>query len=195
MNMTMFIAATSFHEFSEIEYDRLRTDNRALSCIRNWDRNASIARIMFLTFHLNARKIIAHVSKMTEETKVITAIQKDLHRLIQAEFPHKFIKEVRRESIASSSIIFGDAKSNNRRIVNEVRVWFVKTPRKTLDNDPRVCLEGSILYVSFEEYFGETYVHVMKLIVDEMIAEVIAGNWKMTNNPMTIERSTNNWNN
>ena len=70
LKMTVFIAQTSFHKFSQLELDRLRSSDCALSCIRDWDRNASIARILFLAFFLQARKIISHVSRNTEDSHI-----------------------------------------------------------------------------------------------------------------------------
>ena len=190
LKMSMLIAASSFHNFGENELDRLRTDNRALSCIRNWDRNASIASIIFLTFHLNVRKIIAHVSKMNDDSKIIAKMQADLNHLVQAEFPHKLIREVRRKGFGNIIIRIGDVRVNRKYIVNEVRVLFVKTPRESIDTAPRICVEGSILYVSFEEHVGEALkFNNLTPMLESVIEKVSGGNFILDINPTILEIS------
>ena len=100
LNISVYIFSTSFHNIQAWELESLLSDDSALSCIQTWDRNASIARILFLTFRLNARIIVSHLTENKEESQVIATMQNDLQRIIQTEFPCNMIKEVRREIIA-----------------------------------------------------------------------------------------------
>ena len=187
LNISVYVYKTSFHKFSPLELDSLRSNDRAVSCIRNWDRYASIARILFLTFFLNARKIISHLTEDYEDSTKIASIQTDIGRILHTEFPRKMIKEVRREKIATSSITFIDAMSRHKRIVNEVRLWYVKSPRKTIDRDPNVYVDGYILYFSVEEQIGEWSSDSVNSILEALIEMIIEGNWNMTSNPMSLD--------
>ena len=101
LKVSVFIGQASLPNFSPFELDHLRSNDRALSCIRDWDRDASIARILFFTFFLQARKIISFVAKLNDELTMLTRMQTDLERLLQAEFPYRMIKDVKRETTVS----------------------------------------------------------------------------------------------
>ena len=187
LNNTVFIAMTSVHKFSKSDLDTLRTDDHALSFIREWDRNSSIAEILFLNFFLNARKIISHLTKTTKESIWIATLQTDLERIVQAEFPYKMIKEVRREKIANCKIIVGDAKNNQIHIINELRLWFVKQPKETIDSSMRIYLEDSILHLYVEEHAGEKFGDNLDSILKSLITEISEGNLNLEENPANLE--------
>ena len=180
------IRQTSFHKFQACELESLLSDDRAISCIRNWDRNASIARILLLTFRLNARKIISYLTKNAGESQIVSTMQTNLWRIIQTEFPCNMIEEVRREKIAPSLITFIDAMEKHKRIVGEVRIWFVKSPRRTIDKEPNVYVDESILYFSVEEQIGEWSCDSVNSTVEALIKKITEGNWSMTSNPMSL---------
>ena len=60
----------------------------------------------------------------------------------------------------------------HKRIVNEVRVWFVKSPLKTIDRDPVVYIGGSVFYFSVEEQIGEWSGDSVNSIVEVLIEKI-----------------------
>ena len=59
----------------------LRSDEHALDCIRKWDRRVTVPQILFRTFLLHARKLIAHLTGDQEQSECITRMQMQLERL------------------------------------------------------------------------------------------------------------------
>ena len=184
---SVFIAMASGHKFSQSDLDLLRTDDCALSFVGKWDRNSSLFKILYLNYFLNARKIIAHLAKMTEESKRITTMQADLENLVQAEFPYKIMKEMRRVKITSSTIIVGNAKKNQKYVVKELYLWFVKQPGVTIEKNIGLYLEDSILHLSVEESTGTKYGDNLNILIRHLLSDIYNGNLNLGENPSNLE--------
>ena len=183
---SVFIAMASAHKFSQSDLDLLRTDDCALSFVGKWDRNSSLFKILYLNYFLNARKIIAHLAKMTEESKRITTMQANLESLVQAEFPHKLMTEMRRIKI-SGTIIVGNAKKNQKYVVKELYLWFVKQPGVTIEKNIVLYLEESILHLSVEESTGTKYGDNLNILLRHLHSDIYNGKVNLEENPANLE--------
>ena len=180
------------------EFDALRSDGLAFECIRDWDRNTSSLKILYLTFILHARKLIAHVSNTLDGAKTIAAMQADLERIIQTELPLNLITEVGREVNNTHTFKFSEDHTAYQESIDAVHLIFVKDSRKLVNSkwnanlqrlmEDQVSLfyENHIVYVSVAESFGKSFTDGWKSLLDEIMQIITEDDVTIEENPMNF---------
>ena len=188
MNIAAQIASCSWNWINVLEFEELRSDDRALTCISSdWDRNASIPKILYLTYFLNARKLISHLSNNTEESKVVTLMQMELERIIKAEFPFKMTKELSRIKVIDGALNYDKDGHKCRRVFDEVRLLSVKKPRSMIIFLISVFLDDRMLYILIQEPYFEKYSSNWDGLLIKILNDIIKDSFVMSENPMGMK--------
>lgn len=175
-------------EFDIRYYHReaLRSDEHALDCIRKWDRIFTIPKILYLTFLLHARKLIAHLTGDQVQSKIIANMQMQLERLIDTEFPKSMrMMEVKREAVNGTLIYNVDVKTEHSRVVNEVRLFVIE---QYLYDDDKIrhvlYLENDVVYISTHKDPYEKKPEILQTLFEKVMKDLLDGNLIMRQNPM-----------
>ena len=184
LGIATLVSKRDWSAVSEDEKKDLRSDDRALKCIRDWDRHSTGLKILYLKFILHARQLIAHISNNTEESKTVASLQTDLERIIQTEFPLNIMKEVVREN-GQFSINFTVSKMVYNGFVDEVQLLSVKG-RRNYGNMGSLFLDNFKLYVSVEESYGNNYCGGWGCLLKGIIQLLSKKETVIRENPMLI---------
>ena len=197
LDIAVQISKCSWTVVSEEEKSALRSNDRAIECIRVWDRNSTSLKILYLTFILHARQLIAHLSNNTEESMVVTSLQKDLERIVQTEFPLNIMKEVGWENVPRV-LYFSNDEKVYQRSVSEVHLLFAKDGPKYVRNARNLIFKKAVkdvgnlfverdkLYVSVGESVGNDYPGGWERFLDDTMRDVSKKDFVMSENPTTF---------
>ena len=163
---------------SQRELSFLRSGESALACVRI----ATIPKILFLTFFLQARQLIAYLTKDTEEAKNVARLQLELKKKVSTEFPCRMIMEIIRANVIGS-LLYKEEKQNIRRPISEVRLVLVKQQLK-VEPAPRLFLKNQTLYISVPEFYHEKEDDALERLFDRVVQEMSNGSLIINYNPM-----------
>lgn len=105
----------------QLHLDDLRSDEKALNCIRKFDYDSVIPQILYLKFRLHARQVISRVTGDLKEAETVLMMKMDLEQVIQNEFRHIMSNEFKSEiNVDGSLTYYGDQKKPEIRIVKEI---------------------------------------------------------------------------
>ena len=178
------ISEYSWGYVSEEEKRDLRSDRCALKCIRDWDRSASISKILYFSFILHARQIITHVSNNAEEAKIVSSLQKDLELIIYNEFPFEMIWEVGWVDNGPYAVRFLDKGKIYEGSVEEVHLLLVKDGRKDIGNVGNLFFKNLKLYASVEESYSNTYPGGWENLLRDLVFNISEKEFVVSENPM-----------
>ena len=166
---------------SQRELSFLRSDESALACVCDWDRIATIPKILFLTFFLQAHQLIAYLTKDAEEADNVARLQMELKKKVSTEFPLRMMMEIIRANVIGS-LLYKKEKQNVRRPISEVRLVLVKQQLK-VEHAPKLFQKNQTLYISVPEFYHEKDDSLERLF-DRVVQEMSNGSLIMNCNPM-----------
>ena len=166
--------------FSQMCLDR---EEHSLQSIRKWDRITTVPKILYLTFILHARSIIAQLSDNVDDAVKASKAQMELEQLIDTELPVSMSREVKRQEISNGSITIVEDKKGQAYKVKEVRLLFVKQAQYKYDYRPALYLEDCNLLVSVNENFIKGGSDFPDKLIDKIINNLTTGSLKMDQNP------------
>ena len=187
LSVSVLVRKSNWDTIRENELDCLRSlHRRALDCVRVWDRYVTLSKILYLTFLLHARHLIAFLSNNTRHLLIISCMQVELGRLIQAEFPSKIVKEVMRKQCVNTSInCVGEDSKRGIRMISEVRVFSVQRSRKILNAFANIFVKGSTLFMSVDEAVGKNN-QACGNIVEMIMQWITSRDFDMKENPTIL---------
>ena len=165
--------------------DSLRSDDRAIACVSDWDRVTSIPKVLYLTFLLRARQLIAHMTENKEETNAVGKLLLELDLLINSEFPSKMIRVVKQEQTPNGALYLYENQIRKRKqLIKHVKLVSVKQKDQKLGKLSNLFAHDDTLYVSVPEHSIEgNYDGVMEFFRN-VVKEVGTGRITMKTNPM-----------
>ena len=184
LDVAALVLEYSWGHVSEEEMSALRSDDRALECIRDWARSASSLKILYLSFLLHARQIIAHFSNDAEEARTVTSLQKELELIIYTEFPFGIMRLVGWEDSGPYPVRCLDNGTILEGFVDEVYLLFVKDGRKDIGKFGNLFFEPFKLYASVEESYGNTYPGGWESLLRELVLDISKEAFVIRDNPM-----------
>ena len=190
LDLALVISKCSWYASTLHELDSLRTGDRALHYIRDWDFNATVPRIMYLTYILHARQIITYLSepgeKRDDESQKVAKLQEDLEQVILTEFPSQMMMKIGGEMDVNYSINFVEKMVRTRPIIRSVHLMSVKPPRKNNGALGNLYLEGDVLYITVVESIGEKHRDGWEGFYYETIKRITQSSFTMCNNPSIL---------
>ena len=195
LGIAVQIVKFNWTSVSEEDKRALCSDDRAIDCIREWDRNSTSLKILYLTFILYARQLIAHISNNTKDSNIVAKLQVDMERIIQTELPVKLMREVGQvENVTFAYNIYIGGKVCQGKI-SEIHVLFVKDVRKVdrcvkildtrgkIEKVVNVFLESHRLYLSVAESYGSNFPNGWESLLDEVMREMSRDDFLFCENP------------
>ena len=183
LDIAVDVYTSAIHPLSEQDLIALRSDG-ALPCIRDWDRNNTIPRIIYLTYLLSARRLIAHLTSNIVEMENVSKVQREFEEIVDTKFPASLIREGRREMIDGSIIHIHQSKRQIRSI-SELEMFVVKQVSKS-NLVPVAFLEETTLYVSISENYGGDDPDAANVLFETFLKEISTETIVMKENPTAI---------
>ena len=185
MDIVVDIAERGEIDIKSYHREALRSDEHALDCIREWDRMVAVPKILYRTFFLHACKIIAHLTGDHVKSESSTRMQMQLERTIDTDFPHRMMKEVRREPVSNGRLIFGSEDKRCRyRMVNEVRLLVAEQKIYKSKHIPVLYLENGTVYVSIDKNLPGKKPENFEKLLGKVKEEIFKGSLILKQNPM-----------
>ena len=185
LDIALLVKKGSWYAFTTHHLDCLQSSDRALHCIRDWDFVDTVPQMLYLTFILHARQIIAYLSEDSvdcgDECQKVTNQQYDLERVILTEFPSQMMKEIRKESDANFAINFVEKSVRSRPVIHAVHLLSVKPPRSTCTLSANLYLDGDTLYITAIESIGTTHRDGWEGLYKEIINRITETRFIMSN--------------
>ena len=198
LSVVVVISKCSWEYVSEEEKSALRSDDRALECIRDWDRGSTSLKILYLKFLLHARQLIAHISNNKEELKMVPAMQGELYQLIQTEFSSNIMWEVGRNVNGPYAINLSTNGTASKGSVYEVHLLFARdSPKyikaaknlnyqKSVGNVGNLFLENHKLYISVGEFYGNNHTGGVDSLLSKLMRDMSMKDFIMRENPASF---------
>ena len=165
--------------------DLLRSDEGAIACVSDWDRVASIPKVLYLRFLLHARQLIAHMTGNAEEAKAVAKLLLDLDLLVTSEFPSKLIRVVKQEQAVNGALYIGENPFTKRKqSIKQVKLISVKQKDREIPIFSTLFADEDTLYVSVPEYSLEGKNDGVMEMFRKIMSEVNSGSLTLKTNPM-----------
>ena len=182
LEIAVDVSSNTHYHLSDRDLMSLRSDYYALHCIRDWDRLYSIPKLVYLTFLLNARILLAQLANDFEQWDKVSRMRMAFEQLVNAEFPSNLMREVRREMIDSGSLTLKHQDKRVRRVVSELRLLLVQ---QALDDDytPTMFLEGTTAYLSIAESYREDSPGAKDQLFNAVVGILVNRDFVINRNP------------
>ena len=157
----------------QLHLDDLRSDEKALNCIRKFDYDSVIPQILYLKFRLHARQVISRVTGDLKEAETVLMMKMDLEQVIQNEFRHIMSNVFKREiNFDGSLTYYGDQKKPEIRIVKEIHFITVNREKHSGRRAFLFLNDNHTLYVSIGEYLLKTERKASAYAFEKIIQEI-----------------------
>ena len=184
LKMALNIATGGSYALLDI-LDFLRSDDRAIACVRDWDRITTIPKILYLTFLIQARQLIAHLTENVEEAGAAAKLHMDLGLLINTEFPSKMIRVVKQEQAVYGALwLCEDQVKKRKHLIKQALLISVKQKDKKLGKVSTLFVYDGALYVSVPDYFIDNDPEEVRELFGKIMEEVWVGSLTLKANPM-----------
>ena len=183
LNVALNVSVIGWHVINT-KVDVLRTDKYALGSIRSWDFNTVIPQILYLTFRLHARQVIARLTGDSKEAETVLTMKTNLKQALETEFFLSKIKEVKRECNLDGSLNY--YKNGTELKIFAVREVHLISVNRENESGRRSTLfiDDSILYIGIGEYLFKEDPKAPDIAFRRIIREVKSGNLIFHANPM-----------
>ena len=193
LDVALLVRTRGWYANSAHVLESLRTGDRALRYIRDWNFHNTMPRMLYLTFILHARRIILYLSEQgldcDDESRKVTTLQNDFERLIITEFPSQMAKEVWRSTNVDYQINVLKDQFRSRHVVRAVYLWSVGKVGRSSNVMANVYLDGSTLYITADESVEETHVGGWSGLYGELIIRITHSSFIMSRNPNIVYRT------